>query len=55
MENSKRALKTGMQRLNRAFAQSKSNHLSYLALFVLGIFCLVFFYSRVSRFLRMFF
>ena len=54
MENTKLAMKKGMKRLNRAFAQSNSSHLIYLALFVVGLFCVVMFWTRVVRFLRIF-
>ena len=54
MENTKLAMKKGMKRLNRAFAQSNSSHLIYLALFVVGLFCVVIFWTRLVRFLRIF-
>lgn len=54
MDNAKLAMRRGMKRLNRAFAQSKSNHLLYLALFVVGIFFVVMFWAKAARFLRIF-
>ena len=54
MENTKLAMKRGMKRLNRAFAQSYSSHLIYLALFVVGLFFVVMFWARVVRLLRIF-
>ena len=54
LERSRMALKQGMRKLNRAFIQSKSNHLLYLALFVVGIFFLVYFWSKVYRTIRWF-
>ena len=52
LERSRTALKQGIRKLNRAFRQSKSNHLLYLAVFVLAIFFLVYFWSKVYRTIR---
>ncbi|KAK9806518.1 hypothetical protein WJX73_006237 [Symbiochloris irregularis] len=54
LERSRMALKQGMRKLNRAFHQSKSNHLLYLALFVVAIFFTLYFWSKVYRFIRWF-
>ena len=54
MEQTKVALKHGMRRINRALKQSKSNHLLYLTLFVICIFFLVYFWTKVARWVRWF-
>ena len=54
LERSRMALRQSMHKLKRAFKQSKSNHLLYLALFVVGIFCIVYFWSKVYRTIRWF-
>ena len=52
LDNAKIALKRSMRRLNRALEQSKSNHLLYLVLFVLGCFFLIYLWAKVYRFAK---
>lgn len=52
LDRSRVALKQGMRKLNRAFRHSKSNHLLYLALFVVAIFLVIYFWSKVYRMIR---
>jgi len=52
MEQARLSLKKTMKRLNRAYTQSKSNHMLYLILFALGLFFFVYFWNRVIRLLR---
>lgn len=52
MEKVKGALKGTMKRLNRAYKDSKSNHVTYLVLFALAMFFMVYSWHRVSSFLR---
>lgn len=49
LEKADLALKRGMRRVNKAFWQSKSNHLLYLALFCLGIFFMLYFLIRTYK------
>ena len=49
LENAKVAMKRSMRRLNRALEQSKSNHLLYLVLFVLGCFLLIYLWAKLYR------
>ncbi len=42
LEKAKMGLSRTMRRLNRTYKQSKSNHLLYLLLFVLGVFFLMY-------------
>ncbi|CAK0751177.1 hypothetical protein CVIRNUC_002048 [Coccomyxa viridis] len=52
MEQAEMALKRGMRRVNKAFRQSKSNHLLYLALFCLAIFFMLMFLVRTYKLFR---
>ena len=54
LERGNAALKQGMRRLNKAYKQSKSNHLLYLALFAIALFFGVWFFSKTYRTLRWF-
>ena len=52
MEQAEMALKRGMRRVNKAFRQSKSNYLLYLALFCLAIFFMLMFLVRTYKLFR---
>lgn len=54
MQRAQAALRRGLKKLNRSMARSKSNHLLYLALFVVSIFFVVFFWAKIARILRIF-
>mmetsp|Transcript_19031 Transcript_19031/g.48039 ORF Transcript_19031/g.48039 Transcript_19031/m.48039 type:complete len:140 (+) Transcript_19031:380-799(+) len=47
MEKARHALKKSMKHLNRAYEQSKSNHLLYLVLFSLSILLGLYFFAKV--------
>ena len=46
MEQARAGLKRGMRRLNKAFHQSRSNHLIYLFLFCVSVSFLLYFWSK---------
>ena len=52
MEQAEMAMKRGIRRVNKAFRQSKSNHLLYLALFCLAIFFMLMFLVRTYKLFR---
>ena len=52
MEKAKVQLKHGMRRLNRAFQQSKSNHLLYLVLFCVAVFALLYVWAKFYRLMK---
>eukprot|EP00191_Tetraselmis_sp_GSL018_P009026 CAMPEP_0177612308 /NCGR_PEP_ID=MMETSP0419_2-20121207/21130_1 /TAXON_ID=582737 /ORGANISM="Tetraselmis sp., Strain GSL018" /LENGTH=78 /DNA_ID=CAMNT_0019108445 /DNA_START=469 /DNA_END=701 /DNA_ORIENTATION=- len=52
LEQAKLALRRSMKRMNRAYQQSKSNHLLYLVLFSLGTLLGLYFFARVVSTLR---
>ena len=52
LENAKVAMKRSMRRLNRALEQSKSNHLLYLVVFVLGCFLLIYLWAKFYRIIK---
>lgn len=54
LERSNAALKQGMRKLNKAYKQSKSNHLLYLALFALAVVFFVWFLAKTYRTIRWF-
>ena len=54
MHNAQLALRRGLKKLNRSFARGASNHLLFLALFVLGIFFVVILWNRDARILLIF-
>lgn len=54
MHRAQAALRKGLKKLNRSMASSRSNHLLYLALFVVSIFFVVFFWAKIARILRIF-
>lgn len=49
MERAKTDLKRGMRRLNRAFQQSRSNHLLYLVVFCIAVFFLLYMWAKMYR------
>ena len=51
-ERAKTEMKRGMRRLNRAFQQSKSNHLLYLAIFCIAVFVFLYVWAKMFRLLR---
>ena len=52
MENAKLGLRKGMKRLNRAYKQSKSNHLLFLAIFAFFFFFVLIMWTRLASFLH---
>ena len=54
LERSNAALRQGMRKLNRAYKQSKSNHLLWLALFTLAIVFAVWLFAKTYRTIRWF-
>ena len=52
MEKAKVELKRGMRRLNRAFQQSKSNHLLYLVLFCIAVFAFLYVWAKFYRLMK---
>ena len=52
LERSTAALKQGMRRLNKAYKESKSNHLLYLVLFALAIFVALYLFAKAYRTIR---
>lgn len=54
LERSTAALKQGMRKLNKAYKQSKSNHLLYLVLFALAIFTALYLFAKAYRTIRWF-
>lgn len=52
MEAARLTLRQAMKRLDRAYKQSKSNHMIYLFVFALAMFFAVFFWSKVYRFFK---
>ena len=52
MERAKTDLKRGMRRLNRAFQQSRSNHLLYLVIFCIVIFFGLYMWAKMYRMVR---
>lgn len=49
MDQARASLRKTMKRLNRAYADSKSNHMLYLILFALALFFAVFFWNKARR------
>jgi hypothetical protein len=52
LERGRTELKRGMRRLNRAFQQSKSNHLLYLVIFCIAVFVFLYLWAKMFRLLR---
>ena len=52
LDQASQAMKKGMQRVNRALQQSKSNHFMYLAVFCLAIFFALYLSARIYRFVK---
>lgn len=52
MDQARASLRKTMKRLNRAYADSKSNHMLYLVLFAVALFFAVFFWNKVQRLLK---
>ncbi|BDA46283.1 probable Bet1-like protein At4g14600 [Coccomyxa sp. Obi] len=52
MERAKTDLKRGMRRLNRAFQQSRSNHLLYLVIFCIAVFFFLYMWAKMFRMVR---
>jgi len=52
MEKAKLALKRSMKRMNKAYEQSKSNHLLYLVLFSFGTLFGLYFFAKVVGTIR---
>lgn len=48
MDQARASLRKTMKRLNRAYADSKSNHMLYLVLFAVALFFAVFFWNKAS-------
>ncbi|KAK9818079.1 hypothetical protein WJX72_006826 [[Myrmecia] bisecta] len=52
LEKGRGAMKKAMKRLNRAYDQSKSNHMLYLVLFILGVFFVVYMWIKMYRLVK---
>jgi hypothetical protein len=52
MEKAKMALSRSMRRMNKAFEQSKSNHLLYLVLFSFGTLFGLYFFAKIIGTIR---
>eukprot|EP00887_Chlorella_sp_A99_P003053 scaffold9.g3053.t1 len=52
MEQARATLRQTMRKLNRAYRQSKSNHVLYVFLFAIAMFFVVYAWARVVRLLR---
>ena len=52
MEKARLALKKSMKRMNKAYEQSKSNHLLYLVLFSLATLFGLYFFAKVVATIR---
>lgn len=52
MERAKVEVKRGMRRLNRAFQQSRSNHLLYLVIFCIAVFVFLYLWAKFYRLVK---
>ncbi|KAL4447674.1 hypothetical protein ABPG75_004893 [Micractinium tetrahymenae] len=52
MDQARASLRKTMKRLNRAYADSKSNHMLFLILFAVALFFAVYFWNKVHRLIK---